>query len=101
MYVRRVESMATGLANKKYRLNLRTTRRQRKLIEVAASLCGEDMTDFVMTSAYNRAEQVLAERRSFELPAERWKKFIAALDRRPAPHPRLRRLMSEPTVLER
>ena len=93
--------MATSLASKKYRLNLRTTRQQRRLIEVAASLCGEDMTDFVITSAYNRAEQVLADRRHFELPAERWKQFIAALDRRPVPRLRLRRLLSEPSILER
>ena len=62
--------MATNLTSK-YRLNLRTTRQQRKLIEVAANLCGEDMTDFVVTGAYSRAEQVLADRRYFELPAER------------------------------
>ena len=93
--------MATTLDSKKHRLNLRTTRQQRLLIEVAANLCGEGMTDFVITSAYNRAEQVLAERRHFELPAERWKKFVAALDRRPAPKTRLRRLLSEPSILER
>ena len=93
--------MATVLDSKKHRLNLRTTRQQRKLIEVAAGLCGEDMTDFVITSAYNRAEQVLADRRHFELPPERWKKFVAALDRRPAPKVRLRRLLSEPSILER
>ena len=93
--------MPKTLDSKQYRLHLRTTRRQRKLIEVAASLCGEDMTDFVITSAFNRAEQVLAERRHFELPAERWKQFIGALDRRPASNPRLRRLLSEPSILER
>ena len=92
--------MATVLDSKKHRLNLRTTRQQRKLIEVAAGLCGEDMTDFVITSAYNRAEQVLADRRHFELPAERWKKFVAALDRRPVSKSRLRRLLSEPSILE-
>ncbi len=93
--------MPTTLDSKKHRLNLRTTRQQRKLIEVAAGLCGEDMTDFVITSAYNRAEQVLADRRHFELSADRWKKFVAALDRRPASNTRLRRLLSEPSVLER
>ncbi|MGA9568154.1 MAG: DUF1778 domain-containing protein [Candidatus Korobacteraceae bacterium] len=92
--------MATTLESKNDRLHLRTTRQQRKLIEVAASLCGEDMTDFVITSAYNRAEQVLADRRHFELPAERWKKFVAALDRRPVSKSRLRRLLSEPSILE-
>ena len=101
MYVRAQKLVATNLTSKKYRLNLRTTRQQRKLIEVAANLCGEDMTDFVVTGAYSRAEQVLADRRYFELPAERWKKFVAALDRRPQPHPRLRRLISEPSILER
>ena len=89
------------LDSKKHRLHLRTTRQQRKLIEVAASLCGEDMTDFVITSAYNRAEQVLADRRQFELSADRWQKFVAALDRRPAPKSRLRRLLSESSILER
>ena len=101
MYVRGREPMPTTLENKKHRLHLRATRQQRKLIEVAAGLCGEDMTDFVITSAYNRAEQVLADRRQFELSADRWKKFVAALDRRPAPKARLRRLLSESSILER
>jgi uncharacterized protein (DUF1778 family) len=93
--------MATALVSKECRLNLRTTKQKREVIESAASVSGQNLTEFVVTSAYTRAEQVLADQRHFELSPEKWNAFTAALDRATNPPARLASLMSEPSILER
>ena len=83
------------------RLSIRATRSQKRLFEAVASRQKVTLTDFILQSASSRAEEILAEQRRFALPPARWKAFLAALDRPVRPKPRLRRLLSEPTVLER
>lgn len=92
---------STARAKRTKRLNLRTTQAQKRLLETAAS--GQDVTvsEFVLESACARAESILAEERHFELPPDRWKAFVSALDRPARSKPRLRKLLSELTVLER
>jgi len=92
--------MPTGLGSKQRRLNLRTTRQQHELIKNAAQVSGQNLTDFILSSAYARAEQVLAERRRFVLSPAKWELFLQALDRPAKPPARLKHLMSEPSVLE-
>lgn len=96
-------NMATPMARLKRtkRLNLRTTRREKRLFETAASRQGVTVTEFVLESACTRAEDILAEERHFALPPDRWKAFVSALDRPIQPKLRLRRLLSEPSVLKR
>lgn len=48
-----------------------------------------------------RAEQEIADARSFKLSSKDWQRFSEALDRPAQVKPRLKRLFSEPTVLER
>lgn len=67
----------------------------------AAQERGESLTDFIIHSACAEAEQALADQRRFILDTEQWKAFVAALDRPIEPKPRLRRLFTEPSVLER
>jgi hypothetical protein len=43
-----------------------------------------------------RADEALADRRTFRLSATQWKAFMAALDATPRPLPRLQRLLREP-----
>lgn len=93
--------MATIPMSKECRLNLRTTKQKREVIESAANVAGLNLTDFVIESAYTKAEQVLADQRHFELSPEKWSAFIAALDRPANPSVRLVKLMSEPSILER
>jgi len=62
---------------------------------------GESLTDFIIRSACSEAEQALADQRRFSLNAEQWSAFIAALDRPVQSKPRLRRLFTEPGVLEK
>lgn len=62
---------------------------------------GESLTEFIVRCACSEAEQTLADQRRFSLDANQWNAFVAALDRPIQAKPRLRRLFSEPSVLER
>lgn len=83
------------------RLNLRTSEQEEDLMRRGAQQRGESLTDFIIQSACSEAEQALADQRRFSLNPEQWKAFVAALDRPIQPKPRLRRLFSEPSVLEK
>jgi uncharacterized protein (DUF1778 family) len=55
----------------------------------------------VLKSALARADEILADRRVIKLNDEQWKSFMAAaLDAPPKPRPRLKRLLSEPSILD-
>ena len=84
------------------RINLRASAPQETLLRAGAKVRGVNMTDFILESACTRAEQVIADQTSFTLSPVQWKAFTEALDRPPMlyPKPRLKRLLSDKTVLE-
>jgi uncharacterized protein (DUF1778 family) len=82
------------------RLNLRASREQQQLIKRAAAALDKSMTDFVLESAAARAEEVLADRRWFQLDDEAWARFEELLDAPVEDMPRLRRTLTEPTVFD-
>jgi uncharacterized protein (DUF1778 family) len=86
---------------KEARIGIRTTKEQKAFIKRGASVQGQKLSDFVLASAQEKAEMVLADQKEFVLPAGRWKAFVEALDRPVRRHERLTQLMSEPSVLER
>jgi uncharacterized protein (DUF1778 family) len=79
------------------RLELRTTPEEREIIDRAAAASGTGLTEFVVSSAVDAAQRVLADRDRFELDAvaaEAWE----AMNARPARDlPGLRRLMERPS----
>lgn len=83
------------------RFQLRATATDEKLIKVAAEKQGMNVTDFIMRSAREKAEQALSDQTRFVLDERQWKAFMAALDRPPKDKPRLRRLFTEPHVARR
>jgi uncharacterized protein (DUF1778 family) len=83
------------------RFQLRATASEEKLIKVAAERQGVNVTDFIMRSACEKAEQTLSDQTQFVLGDKQWKAFLAALDRPPKDKPRLRRLFREPHVAKR
>lgn len=94
--------MATAIrAKRTNRLNIRATKTEKKLLETAAARQDTTVSDFVLESACSRAEDILTEGRNFELPPHRWKAFVSALDRPVRLKPRLKRLLTERTVLDR
>ena len=50
----------------------------------------------MLESALARADEALADRRSFGLNPTQWTAFLAALDAPPRPLPHLERLLKEP-----
>jgi uncharacterized protein (DUF1778 family) len=83
------------------RLNLRATPRQQKLIRLGAEQRGMNVSHFILESACLQAEQSLADRSRFAVGARQWNRFVQALNRPPQEKKGLRRLLSQPTVLDR
>jgi uncharacterized protein (DUF1778 family) len=83
------------------RFQLRATATQESLVKVAAERQGVNVTDFIISSACEKAEQVLSEQTRFVLDEKHWQAFMAALDRPARDKPRLRRLFAEPHVARR
>jgi uncharacterized protein (DUF1778 family) len=83
------------------RFQLRATASEEELIKVAAERQGVNVTEFILRSARERAEQTLAEQTRFVLDEKQWKAFLAALDRPAKDKPRLRQLFRERHVAKR
>lgn len=86
--------------NRTEKLDLRLTLAAKQRIEAAADVQNKSVTEFVLDSALNTADALLADRRHFHLNAEQWKAFMEALDAPPTYHERLERLLAEPSVFD-
>jgi uncharacterized protein (DUF1778 family) len=95
--------MASSLPkqSKDRRINLRATSVQESLIRAAADKRGLSMTDFVLESACTRAEETIADQVHFVLSDKQWKAFNDALERPARVRQRLRKLLTEPSILEK
>ncbi len=86
---------------KEHRLNVRLRAADDDLIRRAAETVGQTVTEFLTTSAVERAHDVLASQRSFVLDDDAWARFSAALDRPVRPDPRLVELFARPQRITR
>ncbi|MCA9859381.1 MAG: DUF1778 domain-containing protein [Thermomicrobiales bacterium] len=82
------------------KLDLRLTPDDKRKLIAAAELEHRSVSDFVLRSALERANEALPDRRYFGLNAEQWSAFVAALDAPPRVLPGVVRLFSEPSVFE-
>ena len=78
------------------KLDLRLTRNAKRALRAAATASHRSVSEFVLESALARADETLADRRTFSLNATHWKAFMAALDAPPRPLPHLARLLKTP-----
>jgi uncharacterized protein (DUF1778 family) len=78
------------------RLEVRTTKDERALIDRAVAEQGTDLTDFVISNLTVAARRVLADRTEFVLDAESAAAWEAINRRRARDLPGLRRLMERP-----
>jgi uncharacterized protein (DUF1778 family) len=83
------------------RIALRASARERQLLYDASQTSGTTLSQFVLDAAKTAAQHVLADRTHFVLDDERWTEFVELLDRPTADKPRLRRLLTEPSVVDR
>lgn len=87
-------------ARRDKRLNLRTSAQQSALIQQAAAAAHKTVSEFVLDSATERAEDVLADRRYFAIGDVAWQAFRVELDKPAELKPRLRALVHEATPFE-
>jgi uncharacterized protein (DUF1778 family) len=90
-----------GRAPKDERIAVRATREERELISHASAVAETTVSDFVLRASLNRAAELLADRREFRLPPDQWEEFLSLLEQPPVDQPRLRQLLTTPSVLER
>ncbi|WP_448059815.1 type II toxin-antitoxin system TacA family antitoxin [Cellulomonas hominis] len=89
--------MATRTA-KGTRIALRVTGHQKETIEAAAAALGRSVTDFAVQVAVEKADEVLADRRTFHVPDHQWAEFERLLDAPVRPNGGLVDLFAKPSV---
>jgi uncharacterized protein (DUF1778 family) len=82
------------------KLDLRLTPQAKQRLFAAAQASHRSVSEFVLQSALERADETLADRRTFLLNAKQWAAFQSALDAPPRDLPRLRRLLQEPSIFD-
>ena len=82
-------------------INLRIETSTRELIDEAAAVLGKTRTEFMIESARRDAIDVLLDQRLFLLRDADFEAFSEALNRPPAPDPKLRALMTRKPAWER
>lgn len=85
---------------KEDRLELRLQPAQRRLLDEAAEASAMSTSAFVLSHATAAAQNVLADRTAFVLPAERWDAFVELLERDERPMPGLAAFLARPTVFD-
>ena len=60
-------------------INLRIPPAQKAIIDLAADMAGKNRTAFILENAVRSAEELLIEKTHFQLSAEQWDAFQAAL----------------------
>lgn len=93
--------MTVTAAKKERRIHLRASERDVAKITRAAASTGVTVSAFILESASERAERMLADQREFALNAKQWRAFTEALDRPARRIPQLEKLLREPSVLDR
>src|SRR5438105_15233882 len=82
------------------KLDIRISPQAKRVLQEAARERHTTISQFVINSALSAATDVLAERTRIGLNSEQWTAFLAALDAPMRRHPRMERLLKEPTILD-
>ena len=82
-------------------INLRASRRQKELIDQAADLLDRTRSDFMLEAACREAQALLVDQTHFSLPEDKFKRFMAALDKSPKDNPKLRQLLQSTAPWDR
>lgn len=88
----------TAIAHRKphmERIDLRTSANTKRLIVKASALAGVSVSTFMLNSALERAQQMLAQHEALTLSAQDWDKFVSVIDNPPPPNPRLKTAMKK------
>jgi len=83
------------------RLGLRTTPAQAALIQRAAEATRKSVTEFVLSSVCEKAEQTLLDQRFFMVDEQTWRAFQDALEGPAQAKKGLQSLIAEPAIWEK
>ena len=75
-------------------IQIRASAETKAILNQAATLRGQKLSEFMLDSARRRAEETILDQRVFFLNAEDHEKFLALLDSPPKPKRKLRTLMT-------
>jgi uncharacterized protein (DUF1778 family) len=90
-------AMATAVLERRTeKLDFRISETAKEKLQLAASVSHRTMSDFVLESALSKAEEMLADRRTFGLNDEAWEALQDALDAPARPLPKLKALLNKP-----
>jgi uncharacterized protein (DUF1778 family) len=82
------------------KLDIRIAPEAKRMLQEAARARHMTISQFVLDSALSAAGDVIAEQSRIALGTAEWTAFTEALDAPPRPHPRMERLLNEPTLLD-
>ena len=88
-------------ALKDARMEIKTSKSLKEMLNYAASLAGQDLTSFVLASAEKRAKSVLSEYQSLNLSHQEQVDFMAAISNPEKSTKALKELMSTESLVER
>ena len=91
----------TPRAIKSQRIEVRATDRQEAVLRQAAVATDRTMTEFILASAVEQAERILAERRWFTGSQEQYDEFLRLLDEPLASTEKFERLWSRPSPFDK
>ena len=83
------QALSRESSAKKARLEFRSTPAQKSIIERAASLLGESVTSFVLSTVLGKAEKVIHEHQITVLSMRDWDLFQEIVEKEVAPNERL------------
>lgn len=78
-------------ALKKQRIDLRLTEDDKNIIEEAAAMSNQTVTQFLVSSACEHAAQVIEQHRRLILNEASWNQVMDAISNPPAPNERIKR----------
>jgi uncharacterized protein (DUF1778 family) len=83
------------------RIQLRASTSEKRLLQEAANTSKKTLSEFILGASITEAEIALSQRTRFVLDSDRWTKFIDLLERPVTAKPALKKLLTQPSVLER
>ena len=93
-------TLARRPRRKEDRLELRLEPADRRLLDEAAAAAAMSTSAFVLTHATEAAREVLADRTTCVLPADRWVAFVGLLERDERPMSGLAAFLARPSALD-
>ena len=83
------------------RIQLRVSKSEKRVLQKAAHASKKSLSKFILEKSITEAEIALSGQTRFVLDGDKWSKFVELLERPARTKPALKKLLSEPSILER